>query len=281
MATRRASASNTRSTSLAPVLPVDVRAMNGIALGIGALAALVLLAAALAWLSRLPVFALRSIQVDGEVSRSSVATIRANAAPRLAGNFFSFDLNRGRAAFESVPWVRNAVVRRVWPNRLAVTLSEHHAVALWAGVDGNDRLVNMQGEVFDANLGDVEDEALPRFVGPDVAAAARMLAFHERLVPLLARHELGIDALELSRRGSWRVELDNGAMVELGRGSPNGDFAEVLARTDRFVRTLPQLQARFGQRALEHADLRHPDGYALKLKGITTLALPAGTAPRN
>ena len=37
-----------------------------------------------------------------------------DALPRLSGNFFSVDLQAGRKAFESVPWVRRAVVRRVW-----------------------------------------------------------------------------------------------------------------------------------------------------------------------
>ena len=35
----------------------------------------------------------------------------------------------------------------------------------------------------------------------------------------------------LSGRGSWRVELDSGASVELGRGSED----EVVARTERFA----------------------------------------------
>jgi len=93
---------------------------------------------------------------------------RARALPGLVGNFFSIDLAQARHAFETVPWVRRAVVRRVWPDRLAVRLQEHHAVELWESNDGSgpgDRLVNSQGEVFEANLGDVEDEALPRSPG--------------------------------------------------------------------------------------------------------------------
>jgi len=90
-----------------------------------------------------------------------VPTIRANAAPLLAGNFYSVDLQQGRAAFETVPWVRHAVVRRVWPDRLSVKLEEHRAAALWEGGgedSSGDRLVNSFGEVFQANLGDVEDD---------------------------------------------------------------------------------------------------------------------------
>ena len=127
-------------------LPADVRLMNTVANTVFVLAGVGALAAGLAWLMRSPVFPIRSIQLEGDLARNSVPTIRANAAPRLAGNFFSVDLQQGRAAFETVPWVRRAVVRRVWPDRLAVRLEEHRAVALWLGEDGAERLVNSFGE---------------------------------------------------------------------------------------------------------------------------------------
>lgn len=251
----------------APVpLPGDVRLMHSTANAVFLLAGLALCAAALLWIVRLPVFAVRGIKIDGEVVRNSVSTLRANVAPKLSGNFFTMDLQKSRAAFEGVPWVRHAVVRRVWPNRLAVTLEEHHAAALWAVDDGNDKLVNSHGEVFEANVGDVEDEALPRLNGP-AGTAAHMLAFWRRLQPALAPLDQGdVDELHLSGRGSWRAELDNGAVVELGRGSDD----EVIARAERFVRTMPQVAERYPQRPLEYADLRHPDGYAVRLKGVTT-----------
>ncbi|WP_088285029.1 cell division protein FtsQ/DivIB [Ideonella sp. A 288] len=256
-------------------LPHDVRLLNATARWVAVLAVLALGATAALWLARLPLFALRSIQIEGDTARNSVSTIRANAAPRLAGNFFSLDLQQARAAFESVPWVRHAVVRRVWPNRLAVRLEEHRVAALWVADDGNDRLVNSFGEVFEANTGDVEDEALPRLAGPD-ASAARMLALHRRLSPVLVRLDAGdVEALHLSGRGSWRAELEGGATLELGRGSDD----EVIARAERFVRTVSQVTGTY-QRPLEYADLRHTDGYAVRLKGVIT-QLPAAPARKR
>ena len=64
--------------------------------------------------------------------------------------------------------------------------------------------------------------------------------------------------------------------IELGRGSDD----EVLARSERFVRTLTQVTARY-QRPLQYADLRHADGYAVKLKGITTSDKPVAGKKRN
>ncbi len=263
----------------AVVMPPDVRLMNAVAQTLFVMAAVAAAVAGVLWLMRSPLFPIRGIQLDGEMARNSVPTIRANAAPRLAGNFFSVDLQRGRTAFEAVPWVRRAVVRRVWPDMLAVRLEEHHAAALWEGTGEDapgDRLVNSYGEVFEANVGDVEDDSLPSFAGPE-GSAAQMLALYRRLQPTLARLDMAVASLHLSNRGSWRVELDSGAALELGRGTE----AELMARSERFVRTYTQVAAKWHQ-PLEYADLRHTDGYAVRLRGVsTTPSALAGAGKHN
>jgi cell division protein FtsQ len=254
-------------------LPAEVRLMNATAAALAFVGGLLLVAIAVIWLSRQPLFAVRAIAVDGDVARNSVSTLRANAAPRLAGNFLTMDLGTVRRAFESVPWVRHAVVRRVWPNRLRVQLEEHRAVALWGGETGSEKLVNSYGEVFEANLGDVEDDELPRLVGPD-GSSGHVLAMLGRIDAAIAPLGARIETLALSSRGSWRATLDNRAVVELGRGSDD----DVVARAGRFVATLGKVTDRF-QRPLEYADLRHQDGYAVRLKGVSTTATP--TAPEK
>ncbi len=265
-------------SSAPPTLPPDVRLTNAVANTVFVLAGVAALAAAGAWLMRSPFFPIRGIQLDGDLARNSVPTIRANAAPLLAGNFFSTDLQRGRAAFEGVPWVRRAVVRRVWPDKLAVRLEEHRAAALWEGYSseerGGERLVNSHGEVFDANLGDVEDERLPTFAGPE-GSAPQMLALLRRLQPALAPLALAVERMQVSGRASWRVELDSGAALELGRGSED----QLVARTERFARTYTQVAAKWRQ-PLEYADLRHEGGYAVRLRGVSTTQ-PAGAAKTN
>jgi cell division protein FtsQ len=220
------------------------------------------------WLARLPQFDIRGITVTGDVTHSNTVTLRANVAPRISGTFFSVDLARVRAAFESVPWVRHAVVRRDFPNRLHVALQEHQAVAYW-GVDGELRLVNNFGEVFEANVGEIEQDMLPRLNGPD-GQSADVLAMYRALDPLFEQMELPLDLLELTAGGSWRARLDTGAAIELGRGGTQ----EILARTHRFLKTLTQVAARYGRRAsaLESADLRHENGYAIRLHGVSTAA---------
>jgi cell division protein FtsQ len=257
-------------------LPGDVRLMNAAVAFIVTAAVLGLLAAGVLWLTRAPVFTLRSIEVQGELTRSQVPTLRTHALPELAGNFFSIDLGEAQRAFEAVPWVRRAVVRRVWPDRLAVQIEEHVAAALWeAHEGGTTRLVNRQGEVFEANLGELDDEVLPLFTGPE-GRAAEMLTLWRRLQPAFERNGQRIVHLTLSGRGSWRAELDRQVMVEMGRGGED----EVVERTERFLRTVPVMTARWRQPML-YADLRHADGYALRLRGVSTSASAPINGSRN
>lgn len=248
-------------------IPFDVKLMNltGRALLLGFV--LLALGALGAWVARSPVFALQGVSVFGDTHHNNAVTLRAQVAPHLNGSFLTIDLAAARQAFELVPWVRRAVVRREFPNRLKVILQEHQAVGYW-GTEGESTLVNNFGEVFEANLGEVEQDALPRLNGPR-EQSAQVLSMYRALGPMFERSEMPIDQLELTGRGNWRAQLDSGARIELGRGTEE----EVVTRARQFLGTLSQVTARYGRTAsaLESADLRHEQGYALRLKGVSTL----------
>lgn len=250
-------------------LPLDIKLMNAVASGLFAALLLMLLGAALAWAVRLPAFAIRGVSVVGDVSHYNAITLRANVMPHLKGNFFTLDVNAARKVFETMPWVRQAVVRREFPNRLRVQLQEHRAVAYW-GPEGDSRLLNSFGEVFEANLGELEQDELPRLNGPDSQSAV-VLAMHRTLAPLLTPMDMTLEQLDLSPRGGWRAQLDSGTTLELGSGST----AELVARTERFVQTVTQATSRYSRTVdqLASVDLRHTDGYAMRLNGVSTVSV--------
>ena len=254
-----------RSTS---ATPADVRWMNAATAWLVVVGLCVLAAAGLQRLGRLPFFNFTEVRLEGDMQRNNVATVRANIASRLDGGYFTLDLQKGREVFEAVPWVRQAVVRRVWPNELRVQLQEHRPAAHWQHDERDDQLVNTFGEVFEANPGDVEDEHLPVLVAPANPAPGLSATMLEMLHTLRQVFEpLGeIEQLQMSERGSWSVVLDTDAQLMLGRGS----VAEVSERARRFVRTLPELQRDYPG-PLAHADLRYPEAYAVRLRGTTTV----------
>lgn len=258
-------------------MPQDIAWMNAATKALAVVLGCLVLSAALGVWMRQPAFAIDKLTVEGDLLRNNLATVRANVVPRVHGGFFTVQLNEAKAVFETVPWVRRAVVRRVWPDELRVQLEEHQPAAYWHHQDRDDQLVNVQGEVFDANVGDVEDEPLPTLHAPANASpdqARQMLAMLRRLRPVLVSLEGEIETLKLTDRGSWSVKLDNDALIELGRG----DTEEVVARAQRFVKTFPQLRNQYPS-ALAYADLRYPKGYAVRLKGMTTMQEISGANP--
>jgi len=252
-------------------VPLDVKLMHMaaslmfVAVTVGALVGGV-------WaLVQLPAFALRGITVLGDVEHNNDVTLRANVVTKFTGNFFTADLSRVRSAFESVPWVRLASVQREFPNRLRVTLQEHKPVAYW-GDDGEQRMVNSFGEVFEANVSDLDDEKMPRLSGPD-SQSQQVLSMYLALEPVFKAMSIGVESLALTDRGSWRAKLVHGAVIELGRGSVD----EVMVRVQRVSQTLAQVTNKLGRKvnAIESADLRHDNGYALRVRGVSTQDVPS------
>lgn len=254
--------------------PLDIRLMNVTAsfmFGGGCILVLVLV---VGWVLRHPVFSINRIVVEGELVHNNAVTLRANVAPHLAGNFFTIDLPQAQTVFEQVPWVRKAEVRRAYPNSLRVLLHEHVAQAYWGAASGA-AMVNTLGEVFEANLGELEREGLPRLDGPE-GSAPQVLAMFYALEPLFQALDLSVDALTLRDRGSWLLVLSNEAHLELGSGTPE----QVLQRTQRWLRTVRTVLERYQRtaNAIEYADLRYTDGYALRLRGVNTISPAAAKA---
>lgn len=249
------------------VLPVDIRLMIAVANVIFVAAALLVIGLVLVWCARLQAFEIKGLSIEGDASHYNDITLRANVLPRLQGTFFTLNLHTARTAFETLPWVRQAIVRRDFPNRIKVRLQEHQAVAFW-GDDGDLRLLNSYGEVFDANVGELEQDNLPRLNGP-ADQSAQVLAMYQNLQPLFDGMDLTIDQLALAPRGGWHARLDTGTQVELGRGG----IPEVAARTVKFLRTMTQVTARYQRTPdqLESVDLRHTDGYTVRMDGVKTL----------
>ena len=163
-----------------------------------------------------------------------------------------------RSAFESLPWVRKVEVRRLWPDRLQVSLEEHVALARWGADAHSGRLVNTHGEVFEGEL--PASANLPQFAGPSGSAeevTRRYAAFRDALAPLALEPRQVL----LSARYSWQLRLSNGLTLELGRDQLK---QPVLQRLERFVAYYAQTLGSLNRR-LEYADLRYPSGFALRV----------------
>ncbi len=240
----------------------DLRIMRALANTLLGIAALILVSAGLKWLAQRPMFTLQTIRVEtqtqSELRHVNKLTIRSTAIPRIRGNFFTTDLESVRNAFEAVPWVRRASVRREWPNQLIVTVEEHRAIGTWGD---KGQLLSTKGEIFTANLAEAEEESgnLPEFGGP-AGSEKEVLAHFDQFRSWFAAVQLAPESVQLSSRYAWSVKLNNGMSVELGREQ---DKEILKTRVQRFIGVYPQLLVRLKDR-IDGVDLRYPNGLALK-----------------
>ncbi|HUK03920.1 MAG TPA: cell division protein FtsQ/DivIB [Burkholderiales bacterium] len=233
------------------------RLLNLAAGALTGLAALLFAFGALQLLLRSPLFPLREIVVRGELRHASREEI-AGALEGIGGNFFGADLAAVRARLEQVGWVRRVDARRVWPDRIEVRLEEHVAFARW----GDSGFVNSFGEPFAAPLDAAEQAALPLFAGPpgtEGELARRYRRFTELLAPLGEKPERVV----LTPRYAWELRLATGLQLELGRDGPE----PVEERLERFVGAFPATLGELGRAHYERADLRYPNGFALRMTG--------------
>lgn len=236
-------------------------------------AVLALLYAVLLAAVRLPFFPLRQVVVVSPLDQVTRTQVEYAVAHSLAGNFFTVDLDGVRTSFEKLPWVRNASVRRRWPDGIEVEVEEHVAVARWQNRSGEGRLVNRQGEVFAASMpvADGHDGArgLPVFAGPE-GSAAQLLARHQEFSRILLPLGRQVERVSMSARQAWQLKLDDGLVLELGRDQEKQTLHE---RLTRFAATYAATRSHFTA-PIAAIDMRYPNGFALRSKPGTVLRSP-------
>ena len=235
--------------------------LNGCANALYALAAAALIYVGVHAAVHSPLLPLRHLVLQGDLAHVTRAQTEGVARAAAVGTFFSVDLDAVRRAFEALPWVRKVEVRRLWPDRIQVSIEEHVALARWGADTQTRRLVNTYGEVFEAELPDAV--RLPQFAGPGGSAeevTRRYAAFRQTLAPL----QLEPQQVLLSPRYAWQLRLSNGLTLELGRDQLK---EPVLQRLARFVAFYAQTLGSLNRR-LEYVDLRYPSGFALRVPEI-------------
>lgn len=256
----------------------DARIINFVANSLTLMAVLAMLFGVVVWLTQRPYFSIDRIRIEPMQADTlhyvSAASVRATIAGRVAGNFFTIDLDETRGLLETVPWVRHARIRRVWPDTLHVQLEEQQPLAFW----NEDQMINTWGEAFRANQGELPDDArMPRFNGP--ANSERLVVQrYAELARWFAPLSVSVSQITLSPRYAWSVELSDGVQLSLGR-DPAADVADPHGRSgalsfgtriQRFVQAWPVLAQRLDGRSIESADLRYANGFAITLAPVSS-----------
>ena len=202
-------------------------------------------------------FRIAAISISGEkeVSREEILT---TAGVTGRASLLFLDATAARRRLLTNPWIADAAVLKLYPNRLQITITERHAFALWQK-DGRLSVIAADGTVLEPFV-ESRYLGLPLVVGRDAERQAKdFLAIVDRYADI--RSALRASILVADRR--WDLRLTNGINVQL----PEGDIAAALDRLVELDRDKKLLS-----RDITVVDLRLPDRVTVRLSDAAAAA---------
>jgi cell division protein FtsQ len=218
------------------------------------------------------VLPLQNIEIVGVETYYHEKRLQNIARPYLhKTHLFNVNIRHLAKDFESLSWVKTAIVQRQFPNRLQVTLLPQKAVALWGHIE-DQQLLGDSGQLFTASWDVIKDTQIPHLQGP-VGTQTEVLQMYQQIYARLITLDLYLVGLELDKYNGWVAKLQNDAQLQLGYG----DKTTIDKRLEQFIQTVTELSHPYTQPLasyLQSADLRYPNGYAIAFKKITTGETP-------
>jgi len=204
-------------------------------------------------------FPLRVVKVDGELQHLKPQAVQVAVDERLQGSFFGVELPNVLRGLTDLAWIRDARVRREWPDKLHLWVEEHTPLALWRG----DAVLTADGSLIYPETKIQDDhklDKLPALSGVDGREMALWNEFN-RLGGLLQPTGLRVLALREDQRGSQTLVLEHGLTLRLGR-------EDVEKRLQRFLDVFDRtLASRIGE--VEEVDLRYAHGFSVRMRAVS------------
>lgn len=170
------------------------------------------------------------------------------------------DLDAARGRLEALEWVRQATVRRQYPDTIAIDIDERHPFALWQH-GGQIKLIDPGGVV-------ITDRGLREFAGLTLVVGADAPEHAKPLIDLLGRepalHARVRAAIRVGGR-RWRLRFDNGVDVELPARGAAGAWLR-LAGLERERRILESDITMIDMRLADRLTVRLGGGAARRLR---------------
>jgi cell division protein FtsQ len=202
-------------------------------------------------------FRIVAISLTGakEVSREEILT---TAGVTGRASLLFLDADAARARLMANPWIADAAVLKLYPDRLQITVAERQAFALWQK-DGRVSVIAADGTVLEPFV-EGRYIGLPLVVGEGAQRAAKdFLGVIDRYPDI--RGAVRASMLVAQRR--WDLRLANGINVRL----PETDIAGALDRLIALDRDKKLLS-----RDIAMVDLRLPDRVTVRLSDAAAQA---------
>jgi cell division protein FtsQ len=166
------------------------------------------------------------VEIKGQ-SETSEVDVLAKLDLGIYPSIVTLDVTGARERIESLPWVSEATLRKVYPNKLLIEIKERKPFAVWQSKDGF-ALIEEGGRLISHRV-DARYAGLPMVVGEGAdARAEEFVALMEEFPSLKPKVKAGV--LVSMRR--WNVVLTNGVEIMLPEEDPASALIQAVALDD-------------------------------------------------
>jgi len=209
-------------------------------------------------------FRIAAVSLSGERHVARAEIIAAAGVTERTSLLF-LDVEAARSRLKAVPWIADATVRKLFPDRLQIRVREREPFALWQ-VDGKLSLIAADGTVISRVI-EPPFASLPLVVGRGAQTKAReFLALLDRYPSI--REQVRASVLVAERR--WNLKLKNNLDVRLPE-TDIGPALDLLVALDRDKHLIG--------RDILAIDLRLPDRVTVRLSDAAALAREEARKP--
>ena len=191
------------------------------------------------------------IRLSGTFAHIDQGEVESVLQPVVGEGFFSLDIHALQKMLGEKPWTESVSIRRIWPDRLDITIVEREPVARW----DDNQLISDRAVVFAANTSGFQQ--LPLLHTEHQNTAELLSQFYKLNRRFKALNE-EVLSLRQDRRGALDIELAGGLTIKVGREQIEHKIARLIAIYQQ------QIQPRRAD--IQQLDLRYSNGFAVAWK---------------
>lgn len=117
------------------------------------------------------------------------------------GTFMTQDVNIIQSQIERLPWIKQASVRKQWPDELKIHLVEYVPIARW----NDQHMVDAEGNTFSVPSDRIGKQVLPMLYGPE-GSASEVLQGYREMGQVLAKDKFTLKEAAMTARRSSAID---------------------------------------------------------------------------
>ncbi len=191
---------------------------------------------------------IKNIRLSGEFNHLQTKGVEQHLEKFLGRGFFSVDILAIQQTISQQPWVRSISIRRLWPDKLSVEVTEKQAFARW----DDKHLLSTEGNIFKANT--AKFKSLPIINGYSGQSRSLLKRYLE-IQQQLAIYDIKLSEIREDGKGALSLLLNNSLSVSLGSDNNGQKIKHFLAVYAQ------QINPRADN--IRYIDFRYSNGFAI------------------